>query len=75
MSDEFDTLEEIADMVSYAHSPATAQGRSAKSRAAGRRYYAAMRLRGVVRSSSKLHRASVRSCAPITLPVIKAFDE
>lgn len=75
MSDEFDTLEEIADANRYGRSFSSPQSRSAKVLRHAQKYFRAVRDNGIRRSHSPLHIASARSRAPITLPVIKAFDE
>jgi len=71
MSDEFDTLEEIADMRVPTKSPRWRASLSPESRAA----YKNSLGRAVANSHDKFHNWSKRKAPPITLPVIKAFEE
>ena len=70
MSDEFDTLEEIADMRRATRS-VNGHGFNPKAR---RAFYDTL-ARGERKSHTESRNWSRRKPAPITLPVIKAFDE
>ena len=71
MSEEFDMLEEIADMRVPTKSPRWRASMSPQSRAA----YKNSLGRANANSHNKFRNWSRRKAPPITLPSIKAFDE